>query len=673
MIKDKSKEEIQQLIKDAWLNIYVKESTIYNPTMHIPEVYEEKPELYFTYLMTRPEYFSFICKEFLGIQLLPVQALMLQELWVRKFPMLIATRGGGKSWLMAVYAVLRALLLPNRKIVIAGSVFRQSKVIFEYIESIWNNSPILRSMCTAESRPRYMQDMWRFEINSSKITALPIGTGEKIRGQRANDILADEFAAQSEEVFENVISGFAVVSSNVVEGVQRYSAAKMSQALGELTDDYEEEAKDSNQIILSGTAYYDFNHFARYWKDWKEIINSRGDKKRLEQYFERKSQDGDDKEIPEGFNWKDYSIIRIPIELFPKGFMDESNIARSKATIHSSNYMMEFGACFSKDSAGFFKRSLIESCIAKPANNISFPSESNIVFHANTSGDPGKKYVYGIDPASEVDNFSIVVLEVWPDHRRIVYVWTSNKKEFKELLKKGLVQENDYFTYCARKIRNLMKKFPTERIGIDSQGGGYAISEALHDNERLREGEIPIWPVIDYDKPADSDAESGLHFLKLVQFADYNWLSEANEGMRLDFENKMLLFPFFDAIETNLSIEKDRLQNKIYDTLEDCVLEIEELKDELAQIVMTSTPSGTRYKWDTPETKLPGGKKGRLKKDRYSALLIANACAKELIPQHDIVLPTPYGGFATTTDRNSTQGQMFNGPEWYNKKMEGVY
>ena len=38
----------------------------------------------------------------------------------------------------------------------------------------------------------------------------------------------------------------------------------------------EKEVKKDNQIILSGTAYYDFNHFATYWKKWKSIIHSQG-------------------------------------------------------------------------------------------------------------------------------------------------------------------------------------------------------------------------------------------------------------------------------------------------------------------------------------------------------------------------------------------------------------
>ena len=48
-------------------------------------------------------------------------------------------------------------------------------------------------------------------------------------------------------------------------------------------------------------------------------------------------------------------------------------------------------------------------------------------FHAILRGNPNARYVFGIDPASEVDNFSIVVMELHEDHSRIVYCWTTKR------------------------------------------------------------------------------------------------------------------------------------------------------------------------------------------------------------------------------------------------------
>ena len=65
----------------------------------------------------------------------------------------------------------------------------------------------------------------------------------------------------------------------------------------------------SNQIVLSGTAYYDFNHFADYWKRYKMILESGGDKNKLKEVF-------GDEPSPE-FDWSEYSIIRMPVYKLP--------------------------------------------------------------------------------------------------------------------------------------------------------------------------------------------------------------------------------------------------------------------------------------------------------------------------------------------------------------------
>jgi len=349
--------------------------------------------------------------------------------------------------------------------------------------------------------------------------------------------------------------------------------------------------------------------------------------------------------------------------------MDDAQVARSRATVHSGIYEMEFGACFSTDSHGFFKRSLIESCTASPENPISLPS-GDIDFHAQIRGQSSIKYVYGIDPASEVDNFSIVILALYSDHTRIVYSWTTTRSEHKEKLKAGLIKETDFYSYCARKIRDLMKVFPCEEIAMDAQGGGIAVMEALHDEDKMQEGEIALWPTIDEKKEKDTDGNPGLHILEIIQFAKADWVSEANHGLRKDFEDRVLLFPFFDSATIGLAISDDKIRDRKYDTLEDCVMEIEELKNELSMIIMTQTPSG-RDKWDTPEVKLPGGRKDRIRKDRYSALVMSNMSARTKHRTPSVPIYDTLGGFAEKM--GNSDGPDFNGPVWFTEGIKGVY
>jgi hypothetical protein len=651
---------------DAWLDLGDLSQLIIaqNPMIGRSEIDIEHPDLHLMRLMKNPEYFAFTAKTLFNIELHPIQVAILQEFWNRPFPMFIASRGFGKSFLLALYATLKCIFVPSTKIVIVGSAFRQSKIIFEYMENLWRHSPILRSIFSSnDDGPRRDVDRCTIRLGDSWAIAIPLGTGDKIRGLRAHIIIADEFASISPEIYETVVSGFAAVSASPIQNVKAEAKKKAMIEQGLWSPELDAlQTQKSNQAIIAGTADYSFKHFAQYWKRYKTIIESEGNPDKLEQIFNG--------EVPENFSWKDYSIIRMPYELIPKGFMDDKQVARAKATIHSGIYNMEYAACFTADSDGFFKRSLIENCTSRDDNPI-VGKEGAIIFDPAIKGESNKQYIMGVDPASEQDNFSIVILEVHPDHRRVVYCWTTNRTNFKDRQKIGLVKEHDFYGFCARKIRNLMNTFPCLVIGMDAQGGGVAVEEALHDPTKLQDGEQLIWPIIDYDKPKDTDSQVGQHIIELVQFAKSDWVSQANHGLRKDFEDKATIFPRFDSISIGLALElegKDILEadlNPLYDSLSECIVEIEELKNELTTIVMTQTSqgAGARDRWDTPDIKTPHGKKGKLRKDRYSALLIANMIARQISnklspAQYDII-----GG--DTKNIVANNDKMYRGPSWF--------
>lgn len=592
-------------------------------------------------LFKKKEHIGLLCKLVFNVNLLPVQNAMFQEIWDRPFPMLIASRGFGKTWLLALYCIMRCLLKDGTKIVVVGSGFRQSKLILEYMETIWRNAPVLRDICNKESGLSRDTDRYTFRINNSTVIGVPIGDGSKIRGLRAHIIIADEFGAIRPDIYETVISGFAAVSKDPFDNVVKMAKKNFLKKHGLWLPEYEAILQaEGNQAIISGTAGYDFEHFADYWKRYKKIIESGGDERIINDVFKG--------EAPENFNWKDYSVIRIPYELIPEGFMDDKHIARAKAVIDSGIYLNEYGGCFSKDSTGFFKRSLIESCVTSDQRLV-----RDTWFDATTHGSQKLRYVFGVDPASERDNFSITVLELHPDHHRVVYCWSTTRKDHMAMVEKGYVKEHNFYAYCARKIRTLMYQFPCVRIGLDQEGGGRAVSEALHDRDKILESEQMIWPVIDPEKESETDQKEGLHIVELIKFADATWVNEANHGLKKDMEDKVLLFPRFDNLALGLANEIDIMtkpEDKGIDLLENCIYEIEELKDELCTIIHTKTDIAGRDRWDTPEIKTAQGKKGRLRKDRYSALLIANMLAR-VISRTDSPLSFSLIGRATNAGK----------------------
>lgn len=604
------------------------------------------------------DYLPWTFKNILNVETFPIQHCFIKEINNSAFPLIACSRGFSKSSSLAMYILYKLLTCPGIKIVIAGAAFRQSKLVYEYCKRIWNNAPVLQSMCKGSDQGCFGSvDRCRVTIGESEALFIPLGDGETIRGLRANILICDEFASINKEIFETVLKGFAVVSSSPLENMKNIARMKMLKRKGLAEqDEVAERVGMVNQTIISGTCSYAFNHFAEYFQDYKDIIH--GDKK---------TNDG----ALGGLENKDFCILRIPYDLVPEGFMDMKSVESSRLTSDEQTFMREYGSVFVIDSDGFFKRSLIESCTVNSDMTV-----GGVIVHpftANVIGEPNVKYFMGIDPALINDNFSIVIVGCYGTFRKVCYAWTTTMGKHAAKLKREVIDEDIYLSYCAKKVRSLLRVFPCEIISIDTQGGGYALAEALRDRDKIPDGERPIYPVRQ-DHPFKAKIEygtddlAGQHIIELVAFANSAYLSEANTGLRKDMEDKAILFPFFDGIAAVKAGYEDETAERINDTLEDCMWEVEELKDELSSIRHTQTGVSMRDHWDTPETKdVNTNKKGRVRKDRYSALLIANMAARRIeriiSPNTDLVV----GGFAGSLFKQS--GDLYSGPDWFTKDM----
>jgi len=231
------------------------------------------------------------------LRLLPFQSVMLWMLWNKKFPMILAARGGSKTFMLALYALVRAILCPGSEIIIVGSGLRQSMKVFGYIVKLYNQSPLIqeaikkfdRSVGVQHSGPRIVMTGPYMKVGLSTITALPIGDGEKIRGQRATQILVDEFASINEAIFETVIRPFAAVHVNPEERVYVEGFCNRLRQLGandEMIDQILSLQGYGNQIVLTGTASYEFNHFFKHYQSYRMIVASKGDSELIKKAME---------------------------------------------------------------------------------------------------------------------------------------------------------------------------------------------------------------------------------------------------------------------------------------------------------------------------------------------------------------------------------------------------
>lgn len=455
-----------------------------------------------------------------------------------------------------------------------------------------------------------------------------ISHNSNIRGERANITIGDEFAAMKVDVFENVVGGFSATAMDPLQKIQMVAADKLLKEL-ELQRENEDNfvpGMSFNQTIISGTAYWAFNHFCRYWKNYRTIALSCGDKEKLA---------GISGDIDDDLDYKDFCVIRIPVELSDEGLVDVKTIAKAKATHHQIHVQMEYGAVFPDDSDGFYRRSVIERCVAGNPNN-EITKECGVVdFSASLIGLRQHSYVMGIDPASERDNFAIVILEVWPDHRRVVYSHTTNRKIVEEELRKDKIA---YWDFMAAFVNKLLIKFDCEYIGIDMQGGGISMVESFSTLPN------PIFPIKEVGVSKVTDTLVGRHIVHEIQFANQAWMTFANHGLLKDLEEQVLLFPSNNEAMIGMA-------SVFNEKLEENMLNIEKMKDELSQISHTETESG-REKWGVTSTGLVDSRK-----DRYSALLIANAIARSSVL---VSLPSNL----KKVDAGK-QGQDYTGPAWF--------
>jgi len=425
--------------------------------------------------------------DLLMVDLAPIQRSILRDMWFKSFTITVMGRGGGKTYLLGVNAVLHALLYPGYRVGLIAPSFRQSKMIFAEVEKLYQRSPILRE--ATEKRPVRGADMCYLKFKAtdqshgSYIEALPIGVdGAKIRGSRFYLVQIDELAQMPSDIIDLVLRPMAVTFSEPMQRVREREKREKLIKLGLATaEDFGGET--ANKMIMTSSGYFKFNHM------WK----------RMRSYWKAMEE--------EGTNTR-YAVHQVPYQLLPDGFLDEENVNEARRTMSSIEFMMEYEAAMVSDSDGFFKGSMLEAC--------TLGSD----FTLKLNGDPGKEYVLGIDPNQGGSAAcGIIIIEIGAPHK-IVYVKELKKKKTQEMV---------------MEIQRLTDVFNVKRIFMDSQGGGKAITDLLQEGHNDHERIIDIEDESMKGKP-------GKRILQLVN-PSTSWISDANFDTLALFEHKELRFP----------------------------------------------------------------------------------------------------------------------------------
>lgn len=144
-------------------------------------------------------------EEVLGISLKLFQKILIWAMMQHNYFMFIAARGMSKTWLTALFCVVRCILYPGSKIVVCSGTLKQANgVLLKIQDELMRMSPIL---CSEIEKCNIGQnDAIIMFKNGSWITTRT--STDNARGARANIIVIDEFRLVDETILNMVIRKF---------------------------------------------------------------------------------------------------------------------------------------------------------------------------------------------------------------------------------------------------------------------------------------------------------------------------------------------------------------------------------------------------------------------------------------------------------------------------------
>ena len=546
----------------------------------------------------------------LGVKLFPFQHMAIKSMFETDYFLGVWSRGMSKSFTTGIFAALDAVLNQGVEIGILSKSFRQAKMIFKKIEDIANKpeAAFFRQCITKTSKSN---DEWLMEIGTSRIRALPLGDGEKLRGFRFHRIIIDEFALMPERIYNEVIIPFLSVVENPI---QRDELFKLETRLME-----EKKMKEgdrhiwpNNKLIALSSASYKFEYLYKLYQQFEFLISA------------EKQKDSASRCVMQ------YSYDCAPPQLY-----DQNLLNQAKATMSQSQFEREFGAVFTDDSSGYFKTSKMALCTVSDG-------ESPCV---EVQGDPSSEYILAFDPSwsqtESSDDFAIQILKLHAEEQKVTLVHGY------ALSGTSLKNHIDYFLFC-------LENFNIISVCGD-YNGGVQFLQACNESDTFKQKNIKLHTIeVGLDKP--EEYQKGLQSYKnqynkkdykyvILRKPTSHWIRQANELLQANFDHRRLYFAS-RAIDDSYTKQKNKsipIQNikflrskeetnqnpgaKMIDFIEHQSDMIELTKNECALIQITTTSQGTQT-FDLPANLRRQTGPDKARKDSYSALVLANWMAK---------------------------------------------
>lgn len=553
------------------------------------------------------------CQILYGVELYPVQDLMLRTMFQRDFVLNILSRGYGKSTVAGWFIGLYAIFNPGVKIGISSKSFRQSKIIFKNLEDIQKSAKgMFFKQCV--QKVIHGADAWEMTFhNNSRIVCIPLGDGGKIRGYRFDVMVIDELLLLSDQTINEVIRPFLVVNSDPKMKLKIEKAIKILRQTGEISEeDIKTITPMGKKLIGLTSASYKFEYLYELYSSYIESIKSTYD--------------------PESENKISHAVFQLSHKSAPEGLMNKSQVEEARSTMSAAQFARELESQFTDDSSGFFSSHKMKLATVpdgqKPCTRI--------------MGDPNKKYILAIDPnyndAEMSDHFAMAVTELDEENRSgtLVHAYALSKSNI---------------AARARYIAYLMKSFNIVFIILDNAGGNKFIGD-INESVELKTLGINFKFLDDIDftkgdyseelKKARNQYNLLNHKICYAQYFEGQWIRAANEHLQGCIENKRILFAsspteddYYLQLKSKIDIESieydsempDNRNQKLNEFIEHQPYLINLTKTECALIEVATSPQG-KQTFDLPRNLKGSTSPDRPRKDSYTVLLLNNWAIK---------------------------------------------
>lgn len=192
------------------------------------------------YYRANPHRFA---QDYLHLDLRLFQKILLVMMNMNSVFVFIGARGIGKSFLSAVFCVIRCILYPGSKIVIASGTRNQAGVILEkIILELKPNSPELANEIDDKQTQINGNKAQIVFKNTSYIKV--VTASDSSRGNRATLLLLDEFRMISKDVIDTILRKFLTQ-----QRMPRYDALTKAEKKVEY-------AKEKNKTMYLSSAYF---------------------------------------------------------------------------------------------------------------------------------------------------------------------------------------------------------------------------------------------------------------------------------------------------------------------------------------------------------------------------------------------------------------------------------